>query len=48
MARFYILSKRFCLKCKELSDARVALINRKSYGFAAHCANTHKVYKVNS
>ena len=33
---FDILSIRFFLKRKELSDARVASINKKEYGFAAH------------
>ena len=30
----YILSKRFFLKRKELSDARVFSINKKEYGYA--------------
>ena len=33
---FYILSERFCLKHEELSDARVASIIKKEYGFAVH------------
>ena len=36
MISFYILSKRFVLKPKELSDARVALITKKEYGFAVY------------
>ena len=34
MINFYILSKEFFLKCKELSDARVASITKKEYGFS--------------
>ena len=33
---FYILSKRFFPKRRELSDLRVASINNKEYGFAVH------------
>ena len=33
---YYILSKRFFLKCKGLFDARVASITKKEYGFAVH------------
>ena len=36
MINFYILSKRFFLRCKGLSDARVKLIIKKEYGFAVH------------
>ena len=36
MINFYILSKRFFLKRKELSNARVVLIIKKEYGFAVH------------
>ena len=36
MINFYILSERFFLKRKRLSDARVALITKKEYGFAVH------------
>ena len=36
MISFYILSKRLFLKCKRLSDARVALITKKEYGLAVH------------
>ena len=34
MISFYIISKRFFLKRKGLSDARVASITKKEYGFA--------------
>ena len=33
---FYILSKRFFLTRKGLSDARIASIAKKKYGFAVH------------
>ena len=36
MISFYILSKRFFLKGKALSDTRVASITKKKYGFAVH------------
>ena len=36
MIIFYILSKRFFLKREGLSDARVASIIKKEYGFAVH------------
>ena len=36
MISFYILSTRFFLKRKGLSDARVASIIKKEYGFAVH------------
>ena len=36
MISFYILPKRFFLKRKGLSDAIVAKITKKEYGFAVH------------
>ena len=36
MISFYILSKRFFLKRKGLSDAIVAKITTKEYGFVVH------------
>ena len=36
MISFYILSKRFFLKLKELSDATVTSLIKKEYGFAVH------------
>ena len=36
MISFYILSERFFLKHKGLSDARVAPVTKKEYGFAVH------------
>ena len=36
MISFYILSKIFFLKRKELSEARVASITKNEYGFAVH------------
>ena len=36
MISFYILPKRFFLKREKLSDATVALINKKEKGFAVH------------
>ena len=36
MISFYILSKRFFLKHEEWSDARVAPITKKEYGFPVH------------
>ena len=36
MISFYILSKRFFLKCKRLSDGRVVSTTKKEYGFAVH------------
>ena len=33
---FYILSRKFFLKHKRLSDARVASTIKKEYGFAVH------------
>ena len=48
MIRFYILSKRLRLKCKKLSDARVASITKKEYYFEIHFFITiHKVLRVN-
>ena len=44
MISFYIFSKRFFLKCKGLSDARVASITKKDYGFPVKIL---KVFKVN-
>ena len=43
---FYVLSKRFFLKCKRLSDAGVASMTKKEYGFAFF-VKIHKVFKVN-
>ena len=36
MNSFYILSIRFFLKRKGLSDARVEIITKKEYGFEVH------------
>ena len=36
MISFYIISKRFFLKRKGLSDAKVLSLNKKEYGFAVH------------
>ena len=36
MISFYIVSKRFFLKRKGLSDEREASITKKEYGFAVH------------
>ena len=36
MISFYILSKRFFLKWKGLSDARVVSITKKEYNFTVH------------
>ena len=36
MIIFYILSKRFCLKCEGLSDTREVSITKKEYGFEEH------------
>ena len=36
MISFSIISERFFLKRKGLSDARVASITKKEYGFAVH------------
>ena len=48
MIKFYILSKRFFLNRKGLSDARVASITKKEYGFAVPSfIKSHEVFKVN-
>ena len=48
MISFYVLSERFFLKRKGLSDARVASITKKEYGFAVcFFVKIHKVFKVN-
>ena len=36
MINFYILSTRFFLKYKGLSDVRVVSITKKEYGFTVH------------
>ena len=36
MISFYSLCKTLSLKSKGLSDARLALITKKEYGFAEH------------
>ena len=36
MISFSILSRRFILKCEELSDAREVTITIKEHGFAVH------------
>ena len=36
MISFYIVSKKFFLKRKRLSDAKVASIDKKQYDFAAY------------
>ena len=36
MINFYILSKRLILKREGLSEARVASITKKEYGFTVH------------
>ena len=36
MIKRYILSKRFFLKCEELSDARAVPITKTEYDFAVH------------
>ena len=36
MISFYILSKRFFLKRKGLSNVKVVSVTKKQYGFAAH------------
>ena len=36
MINFHILTERFFLKRKGLSDARVASITKKEYGFDVH------------
>ena len=47
MIDFYILSKRFFLKLKKLSDERVVSIIKKEYIFSALFLKIHKVFKVN-
>ena len=47
MIDFYILSKRFFLKLKKLSDERVASVIKKEYIFSALFKKIHKVFKVN-
>ena len=43
-----MLYKRIFQKGKRLSDAKVASITKKEYGFAVHFfAEIHKVLKVN-
>ena len=36
MISFYILSEIFFLKCEGLSDARVASVTKKEYGFVVY------------
>ena len=47
MISFYVLSKRFFLECKRLSDARVVSITKKEIGFAVDFVNIHEVSKAN-
>ena len=48
MVSFNNFSKRFCLKCKVLSDSRVVSITKKEHGFVLHFfVKIHKVSKVN-
>ena len=47
MIRFNILSERFFLKRKGLSDARVISITKNEYGFDKISKNYHKICKVN-
>ena len=48
MVSFYVFSKRYFVKSKILSDARVASITKKKYGFCStFLAKIHKVLKVN-
>ena len=46
MTSFSILSTRFFLKRKGLSEARVVSITKKEYGFLVHFIKIHKVLKV--
>ena len=46
MIRFYILSKRFLLKCKGLSEARVLSATKKEYGFAKNFVDDSMIHKV--
>ena len=36
MIRFYVISKRLHLKCKELYDGRVVSMIKKQYGFVVY------------
>ena len=45
MINFYIVSKRFFLKRKELFDALVVSVIKKEYGSTVE--KIHKVFKVN-
>ena len=46
MISFYILSIRFSLKRKRLSDARVTSITKKRIWFCStFCVKIHKVFK---
>ena len=45
MIIFYIRSKILFLKCKGLSDAKVASITKKEYGFAVHFLHFTKSWK---
>ena len=48
MISFYILFKRFFLKLKGLSDARVVSIAKEEYGLAVYfLLKIHKVFKGN-
>ena len=47
MVSFYVFSIRFFGKCKGLSDARIASITKKKYGFAVFFVKINKVLKVN-
>ena len=48
MISFYILSKRFFLKCEGLSDVRVASITKQEYGSAVlFFVKIDKVFKDN-
>ena len=48
MISFHVLSKSFFLKNEGLSDARVASVTKKEYGFAVHFfVKIHKVLNVN-
>ena len=50
MTSCYILSERFFLKLKGLSDRRVASVIKKEYGFGfcrTFFAKIHKVFKSN-
>ena len=47
MINFFILSKRFFLKRKGSSDARVATMAKEEYVFSTIFIKVHKVLKVN-